>query len=62
MKWKSPKDKLRGLGPNFLQAGATFRIGFRHAYLFTSYDFVELFRGGHGPVLNPYTVGVGFGF
>lgn len=62
MKWKSPKDKLRDLSPNFLQAGLTARIGFRHAYLFGSYDFVEIFKDGRGPALNPYTFGLGFGF
>lgn len=61
-KWKSPKDKLRGLGTNFLQAGLTARIGFRNAYAFGSYNFVETFRKGRGPVLNPYTFGLGFGF
>jgi hypothetical protein len=62
MKWKSPKDKLRGVGTNFLQAGVTLRVGFRHTYAFGSYNFVEMFRDGRGPRLNPYTVGLGFGF
>ncbi len=62
MKWKSPKDKLRGVGTNFLQAGVTLRVGFRHAYAFGSYNFTEVFREGRGPRLNPYTVGLGFGF
>jgi Ni/Co efflux regulator RcnB len=63
MKWKAPKDKLRRLGTqNFLHAGATARIGFKHAYVFGSYDFVRLFKAGRGPALNPYTFGMGFGF
>lgn len=62
MKWKRPKDKLRGVGTNFLQAGVTLRVGFRHAYAFGSYNFTEVFRDGRGPRLNPYTVGFGFGF
>lgn len=61
MKWKSPKDKLRGVGTNFLQAGATVRVGYRHVYAFANYNFTEVFRQGRGPVLNPYTVGIGFG-
>jgi hypothetical protein len=62
MKWKAPKDKLRGLGTNFFQAGTTARIGFKNAYVFGSYNFVEMFRDGRGPVVNPYTIGMGFGF
>jgi hypothetical protein len=61
MKWKRPKEKLRGVGANFLQAGVTLRVGFRNAYLYGSYNFTELFRPERGPRLNPYTVGIGFG-
>jgi hypothetical protein len=62
MKWKRPKEKLRGLSTNFLHAGVTARIGFKNAYIYGNYDFVETFQRGRGPVLNPYTVGMGFGF
>jgi hypothetical protein len=62
MKWKKPKEKLRGLSTNFLHAGVTARIGFKNAYVYGSYDFVEIFKTGRGPVVNPYTVGLGFGF
>ncbi len=62
MKWKAPKGKLKRMGvQNFLQAGATVRIGFKNAYVFGSYNFVELFKEGRGPVFNPYTFGMGFG-
>jgi hypothetical protein len=64
MKWKRPKEKLRGLSTNFIHAGVTARVGFKNAaaYIYGSYDFVEMVQKGHGPVLNPYTVGIGFGF
>lgn len=62
LKWKSPKEKLRSPYTNFLQAGVTARIGFRHAYLMGSYNFVEMFKGGRGPALTPYMFGIGFGF
>lgn len=61
-KWKSPKQKLHSPYTNFLQAGFEARVGFRHAYAFASYGMVEMFRRNHGPVLNPYTFGIGFGF
>jgi hypothetical protein len=62
MKWKSPKDKLYRLGTNFLQAGLTARVGARNIYAFANYGMVDLFRNGRGPVVSPYTFGIGFGF
>jgi hypothetical protein len=62
IKWRSPKQKLRRLSTNFFQAGVTARVGFHHAYMFGSYNFVEMFEQGYGPRLNPYTIGIGFGF
>ncbi len=62
LKWKFPKEKLNNPYTNFLQAGLTARIGFKNAYLFGNYALVEMFDGGQGPALSPYTFGIGFGF
>ncbi len=62
MKSKFPKEKLKSPYTNFLQAGVTASLGFRNIYVFGSYGLVEMFQGGKGPALNPYTFGFGFGF
>ncbi|MDR2895018.1 MAG: hypothetical protein LBU97_06110 [Alistipes sp.] len=62
MKWKAPKDKLKGAYTNFVQAGLTARVGLRDAYAFANYGLTDVFRRGHGPVVSPYTFGIGFGF
>jgi hypothetical protein len=62
MKWKFPKEKLHGLGTNFLQAGVTARMGFHNVYAFANYGLTEIFKTGYGPAVNPYTFGIGFGF
>ncbi len=59
-KWKSPKEKLSSPYINFLNAGLTARIGFRDWYFFGNYALTELFKTGRGPVVSPYTVGIGF--
>ncbi len=61
-KWKYPKHKMRGPYVDFLHLGLTARIGFDDFYIFGNYAVSELFKQGRGPVFNPYTVGLGFGF
>ncbi len=60
VKWKSPKEKLSSPYINFLNAGLTARIGFSEWYFFGNYALTELFKTGRGPVVSPYTVGIGF--
>ena len=60
IKWKSPKEKLHTPYLNFLHAGLTARVGFGEWYFYGNYALTEMFKTGRGPVVSPYTVGVGF--
>lgn len=59
VKWKSPKEKLSSPYINFVNAGLTARVGFEEWYFFGNYALSELFKQNRGPVVSPYTFGVG---
>lgn len=44
------------------KADVTGRIGYRGLSVWGSYTLTNMFKGGHGPEIHPYTVGVGFTF
>jgi hypothetical protein len=44
---------------NPFRYGATARIGYKGVNLFATYYFTELFQGGRGPVMNPFSIGIG---
>ncbi len=44
------------------KADVTGRIGYRGVSVWGSYTLTNMFKGGHGPEIHPYTVGVGFTF
>ena len=44
------------------KADVTGRIGYRDISVWGSYTLTNMFKGGHGPEIHPYTVGLGFTF
>ena len=55
------REKLKSPGDysiNDYKVAATFRMGYRWANLFASYDLVPLFENRKGPVLYPWSVGL----
>ena len=44
------------------KADVTGRIGYRGLNVWGSYTLTNMFKGGHGPEIHPYTVGIGFTF
>ncbi len=60
IKWKTPKEKLSSPYLNFLHGGLTARVGFGEWYFYGNYALTEMFKSGRGPVVSPYTVGIGF--
>lgn len=44
------------------KADVTGRIGYRGLAVWGSYTLTNMFKGGHGPEMHPYTVGIGFTF
>lgn len=44
------------------KADVTGRIGYRGISVWGSYTLTNMFKGGHGPEIHPYTVGLGFTF
>jgi hypothetical protein len=55
------KEKVKSPGSysiNSYKVAATFRIGYRRANLFATYDLVPLFEHYKGPVLYPFSAGI----
>lgn len=55
------REKLKSPGDysiNDFKVTASFRVGYRWANLFTTYDIVPLFEDRRGPVLYPFSVGL----
>lgn len=44
------------------KADVTARIGYRGMNVWGSYTLTNMFKGGHGPEIHSYTVGIGFTF
>lgn len=44
---------------NPFRYGATFRIGYKDINLFATYYKMALFKGGRGPEMFPFTIGIG---
>lgn len=56
------RQKLKIPGDFYLRdtrLAGTVRMGYRWINLFATYDFYPLFKDGKGPVLYPFSVGVG---
>jgi len=41
------------------RGGGTARLGYKGINIFGTYYFTEFFREGRGPVMNPYSIGIG---
>ncbi len=55
------REKLKSPGDYSVRdykVAGTFRVGYRSANIFASYDLVPLFEDGKGPVLYPFSFGV----
>jgi hypothetical protein len=54
------REKLKSSGDysiNDYKVAATFRVGYRWANLFATYDIVPLFEDRRGPVIYPFSFG-----
>ncbi len=44
---------------NPFRGGSTVRLGYKSFYLYGTYNFTPFFRDGRGPVMDPFTIGIG---